>query len=87
MLEREIDAYDEAIPPDRILAVIEPARQLRLVILDACRDHPFGKSMKRMAGSRSIGRGLGTVEPTSRNTLIAFAAKAGSTAQGGARAV
>ena len=37
VLERDIDAFDEAIPLDRILTVIDPAKQLRLVILDACR--------------------------------------------------
>src|SRR5580692_11001012 len=82
-LERDIDAFDEAIPLDRILTVIEPAKQLRLVILDACRDNTFNKSMKRMIGSRAIGRGLAKVEPESPNTLIAFAAKAGSTASDG----
>jgi uncharacterized caspase-like protein len=58
MLERDIDAFDEAIPLDRILTVIEPAKQLRLVILDACRDNPFNKTMKRTIGARAIGRGL-----------------------------
>ena len=83
VLERDIDAFDEAIPLDRILTVIEPAKQLRLVILDACRDNPFNKTMKRSIGSRAIGRGLAKVEPESPNTLIAFAAKAGSTASDG----
>src|SRR6266404_650127 len=82
-LERDIDAFDEAIPLDRILTVIEPAKRLRLVILDACRDNPFNKTMKRTIGSRAIGRGLAKVEPESPNTLIAFAAKAGSTASDG----
>src|ERR1700676_2018008 len=83
VLERDIDAFDEAIPLDRILTVIEPAKQLRLVILDACRDNPFNKTMKRTIGARAIGRGLAKVEPESPNTLIAFAAKAGSTASDG----
>src|ERR1700674_3583357 len=83
VLERDLDAFDEAIPLDRILAVIEPARQLRLVILDACRDNPFNEPMKRTIGSRAVGRGLAKVEPSSPNTLIAFAAKAGSTASDG----
>ena len=82
-LESDIDVFDEAIPLDRILTVIEPARQLRLVILDACRDNPFNKSMKRTIGSRAVGRGLAKVEPESPNTMIAFAAKAGSTASDG----
>lgn len=80
VLERDIDVYDEAISLDRILSVIEPAKDLRLVILDACRDNPFSRSMKRTTASRSIGRGLARVEPNSPNTLIAFSAKAGSTA-------
>src|SRR5260370_95775 len=83
VLERDIDGFDEAIPLDRILTVIEPAKQLRLVILDACRDNPFNKTMKRTIGARAVGRGLAKVEPTSPNTLIAFAAKAGSTASDG----
>jgi uncharacterized caspase-like protein len=83
VLERDIDAFDEAIPLDRILTVLEPAKQLRLVILDACRDNPFDKTMKRTIGARAVGRGLAKVEPNSPNTLIAFAAKAGSTASDG----
>jgi uncharacterized caspase-like protein len=82
-LERDIDAFDEAIPLDRLLAVIESAKQLRLVILDACRDNPFNKTMKRTNGSRAVSRGLARVEPAGANTLIAFAAKAGSTASDG----
>jgi uncharacterized caspase-like protein len=83
VLERDTDAYDEAIALDRILQAIEPAKQLRLVILDACRDNPFAKSMKRTVASRSLGRGLAGVEPSRPNTLIAFAAKGGSTAADG----
>lgn len=82
-LERDIDIYDEAFALDRVLVTIEPAKQLRLVILDACRDNPFAKTMKRTIGSRAIGRGLAKVEPNSPNTLIAFASKAGSTASDG----
>ena len=83
VLERDTDAYDEAIALDRILQAIEPAKQLRLVILDACRDNPFVKSMKRTVASRSLGRGLAGVEPSRPNTLVAFAAKGGSTAMDG----
>jgi uncharacterized caspase-like protein len=82
-LETDTDVYDEALPIDRVLVSIESAKQLRLVILDACRDNPFSKTMKRTVASRAIGRGLAKVEPTSPNTMIAFAAKAGSTASDG----
>jgi uncharacterized caspase-like protein len=82
-LERDTDVYDEALSLDRVLLAIEPAKKLRLVILDACRDNPFQKSMKRTVASRAIGQGLAKVEPSSPNMLIAYAAKAGSTAADG----
>lgn len=78
-LERDTDVYDEALSLDRVLVAVEPAKQLRLVILDACRDNPFGRTMKRTLASRGIGRGLAQVEPASSNTLIAYSAKAGFT--------
>jgi uncharacterized caspase-like protein len=82
-LERDTDVYDEAFSLDRVLLAIEPAKQLRLVILDACRDNPFAKNMKRTVASRAIGEGLAKIEPTSPNMLIAYSAKAGSTAADG----
>jgi uncharacterized caspase-like protein len=83
VLDRDRDIYDEALSLERVLVAVEPAKKLRLVILDACRDSPFARSMKRTLASRAIGRGLAKVEPTSPNTLIAFASKAGSTASDG----
>jgi hypothetical protein len=83
VLERDLDVEDEAVSLDRIIKVLEPAKRLRLVILDACRDNPFVKTMKHVVATRSIGRGLARVEPPSSDTLIAFAAKAGSTAADG----
>ncbi|MBV9983607.1 caspase family protein [Bradyrhizobium sp.] len=82
-LERDSDVYDEAFSLDRILLAVEPAKRLRLVILDACRDNPFDKTMKRTMASRGIGRGLAKIEPALPNTLIAYSARAGSTAQDG----
>jgi Caspase domain len=83
LLERDRDVYDETISLDRLVQSIEPAKQLRLVILDACRENPFSKSMKRTLATRGISRGLARVDPMTPNTLIAFAAKAGSTADDG----
>jgi Caspase domain len=82
-LETDSDIMDETLPLDRVLFAVEPARQLRLVILDACRDSPFAKTMKRTSASRGIGRGLARVEPAGPNTMVAFAAKAGSIASDG----
>jgi Caspase domain len=82
-LQRDSDVYDEAFSLDRILLTVEPARQLRLVIVDACRNNPFAETMKRTVSSRTVSRGLARIEPTSTNTLVAFAAKAGLTALDG----
>src|SRR5712675_2830295 len=83
VLERDADVDDEAIALNRILLAAEPATKLRLVILDACRDNPFSKKMKRTVATRAVGQGLAKVEPTSPNVLIAYSAKAGSTAADG----
>src|SRR6266487_1275847 len=41
MLETDTDVYDETFALDRVLVAVEPPKQLRLLILGACRDHPF----------------------------------------------
>ncbi len=79
VLARDFDVEDETISLDCVLRAIEPARRLRLVILDSC--HPFTESIKR--STRAIGGGLARVEPATPNALIAFAAKVGSTANDG----
>lgn len=78
-LERDTDAPDELLPLERVLSAVEPAKALRLVIVDACRNNPFADTMQRQVSTRGINRGLARVEPISTNTLVAFAAKAGST--------
>lgn len=78
-LERDTDAPDELLPLDRVLSAVEPAKALRLVIVDACRNNPFADTMQRQVSTRGVSRGLGRVEPGASNTLVAFAAKAGST--------
>ena len=84
-LASDRDSEDEAIPLERLVASADGAKRLRLIVLDACRDNPFVKAMRRerKAATRAVSAGLGKVEPTSTDTLIAYAAKAGSTADDG----
>jgi len=84
-LASDRDAEDEAITLDRLLQSVEGAKRLGLVILDACRDNPFARTMKRSrtAALRAITPGLSAIEPASSNTLIAYAAKAGTSAEDG----
>src|SRR3984885_3233996 len=82
-LVSDFDVEDEPVSLDRRLKALDPVKRLRLVILDACRENPFSNSMKKNVASRSIGRGLARVEPTTPNTLVAFATKAGAVADDG----
>ena len=80
--DRDLDY--EALTLNLILRAIEPAKQLRIVILDACRDNPFAAQMRISGkGTRSVSRGLAQVEPTG-NTLVAYASKHGTVAEDGA---
>lgn len=83
-LRSDYDAEDEAVALERIFRSIESTRRLRLVILDACRDNPFARSMQRQIASRAVTQGLAKIEPMGTDTLVAYAAKAGSTAEDGA---
>jgi uncharacterized caspase-like protein len=65
-----------------VLSKVEDARQLRLVILDACRNNPFLARMEQAGGTRSLGRGLGRIEPQ-RGVLVAYAARDGELAEDG----
>jgi uncharacterized caspase-like protein len=83
-IAQDRDISFEALPLDQVLNATERARQLHLVILDACRDNPFSNQMKRTlaVASRSVSRGLAAVEPEA-GTLVVFSAKDGETALDG----
>ena len=81
-LRSDQDVEFETVPLELVMRSVERARGLRLVVLDACRDNPFAESMQRAGATRSIGRGLARAEPRGE-TLVAYAAKGGSTADDG----
>ena len=82
-IERDKHVKDETMPLERVLEKVEPARRLRLVMLDACRDNPFSKRMIRSAGvKRSTEGGLDKIEPDG-DVLVIYAAKHGQVAYDG----
>ena len=87
-MARDVDVEDEAISLDRMIRTLEAARGLQFVILDSCRDNPFVRSIKRTIASRSVRSGLGDIDEKALppNTLIAYAQRAGLTAEDGAGA-
>src|SRR5215831_18880512 len=77
-LSRTYDVDDEAVALDRIVWALQPVKRLRLILLDACRDNPFPDRM-RSAGVRALeSRGLVKPIEVGADTLVAYAAKAGS---------
>ncbi len=81
-LETDQDIDYELVPLELVLRSVSGAKSLRLVMLDACRNNPFLAQMTNSGASRSVGRGFARIEPAN-NTLIAYAAKAGTTADDG----
>lgn len=73
---------DEGVSLERVMATVGNAKKMRLVILDACRDNPFVPKMRTVGATRSVGRGLGRIEPPP-GVLVAYAARDGFTAMDG----
>jgi uncharacterized caspase-like protein len=82
-LASDYDVDDEAIPLARLILATGGAKRLSLIVLDACRDNPFLRAAGRVTATRSVATRLVGVEPTSPDTLIAYAAKAGSVSYDG----
>ena len=84
-LERDTDVSYEALALDRVLQATSGAA-LRVVILDACRNNPLARSMQRTGAARSVSRGsFGELDEAllGEETLVAYAAAAGTTAADG----
>jgi len=81
-LRSDVDADDEAIPLNRVLDSVSGAKKLKLVVLDACRDNPFLRTMKRSIALRSVNRGLASIRPEG-GVLVVYAAEDGQVAEDG----
>lgn len=80
----------QSITLDEVLLSVDKARQLRIVILDSCRDDPFINPdddkliLLNVEGNASSGSSSGLAKPSpDRGTLVAFAAEAGNVALDG----
>lgn len=77
-LKSDLDLPYEAINLDRMMEAVSGA-QIRMVILDSCRNNPFGRSWR--SGTRAVLTGLAGVEAD--DVLVIFAAAPGQTAADG----
>ena len=84
-LERDVDVRFEAVTVDDLLVSTSGA-SLRLVLLDACRNNPLARSMQRTAATRTVSSGSFAdlnEDLLGDETLVAYAAAAGTTAADG----
>ncbi len=84
-LERDVDVRFETVTLDDLL-VSTAGASLRLVVLDACRNNPLARSMQRTAATRTVSGGsFGELNEDllGDETLVAYAAAAGTTAADG----
>ncbi len=70
---------------DDVVADLQQAKNLRILVLDSCRDNPLAEDLKRSIGlSRGAGirRGLARID-TPQGMIVAYATQAGRTADDG----
>jgi uncharacterized caspase-like protein len=86
-LESEFLLPSETVDLEMIVQLMESKVPINLVFLDACRNNPLTENLKRslvaLKRSVALGRGLARMEPSGRDTLIAFAAAPGQEAADG----
>jgi uncharacterized caspase-like protein len=78
VLQQDADLDYEAIDLDLVLSATEGA-DMRVVVLDACRNNPFGHTWKR--STRAVGEGLAPVDVD--DVLVIYSAGPGQTASDG----
>ena len=70
---------------DEILSDLQQAKNLRILVLDSCRDNPLAENLRRSIGQTrgaALPRGLSKMEAP-RGTIVSFATQSGQTADDG----
>jgi TPR repeat protein len=70
---------------DEVLADLQQAKNLRILVLDSCRDNPLADELRRSLGSTrgaSLGRGLARMESPD-GTIVSYSTQSGRTAEDG----
>lgn len=81
-LAADHDAETQAVALEQVIAAVSGAHKLRLVLLDACRDNPFEKTMQHTIALKLVSKGLSNIEPEA-GFMVVYAAKHGETALDG----
>ena len=81
-LAADRDAETQAVALEQVIAAVSGARKLRLVMLDACRNNPFEKTMQHTIALKLVSKGFSNIEPEA-GFMVVYAAKHGETALDG----
>jgi len=89
-LTNEFLISSETIELEAVVGLMESKVATNIVFLDACRNNPLAENLKRnlaaMHRTVAVGKGLARMEPSSRDTMVAYAAAPGQeAADGGGR--
>src|SRR5215470_6174190 len=86
-LESAFLVPSETIELDAVIRLMESKANTNLIFLDACRNNPLTDNLKRNIAAInravSVSRGLARIEPTGRDTLVAFSSAPGQEAADG----
>ncbi len=78
-IKKEADIEVNCVDLNNIMAYLEEAsNNMNMIILDACRNNPFGRSFRS-----SVGSGLATVARQPKGTFLAYATAPGTVAADG----
>ena len=80
-----LDIQKQSVSLKEMLSAVDRARKMRIVILDSCRDNPFGDAINLDAvqtDEKASTGGMAAANPD-RGTMVAFAAKDGQVALDG----
>ena len=79
-LASELDAEDEAVSLDRVRRMLEPAKRMRVILLDASRDNSLVRNASKAAAANA---GLARFEPDTDDTFVVYSAKPGTFSEDG----
>jgi Caspase domain len=86
-LESTFLVPSETIELDAVIRLMESKAGTNLIFLDACRNNPLTDNLRRNLAAINrtvtVGRGLARIEPTGRDTLVAFSSAPGQEAADG----
>jgi hypothetical protein len=78
------DVKFQAVNNSVVMAALEEAKGVKVLILDACRDNPFSGTKVAVRSAGNMSRGLARIDATTRGMVVLYATSPEAVAQDGA---